>query len=49
MLATATATIDEFISALDSVVCFGFRMVFGKSSKAEDSWSQVITLLCRLR
>ncbi len=30
MLTTATATIDELISDLDAVACFGLRVVFGK-------------------
>ena len=30
MLATGTATIDELISDLDPVACFGFGAIFGK-------------------
>jgi hypothetical protein len=30
MLTTATATIDELISDLDGVACFGLRVAFGK-------------------
>jgi hypothetical protein len=30
MLTTATATLDELISDLDVVACFGLRVAFGK-------------------
>jgi len=30
MLTTATPTIDELISDLDAVACFGLRVVFGE-------------------
>jgi hypothetical protein len=32
MLTTATATIDDLISGLDAVACFGLRVVFGKGT-----------------